>query len=676
MSKYPSDSAQPPSSHSAHAGGLGDAYFDALAKEAAANGGAERKSVRWTLDVGNHLYDMMKAVGHSSLDSMGPAFRNWLQAWVRTPGVSDFFQGPQTIRSMRAISSGLEIGAHTLGRPSHGLLYEEAYNHKMLAEDGQGHIRSLNPEHFYKLFPPVSNQDSQAYPRWPRLVLTSHHARAGGMRDITSITHGIEAMMRQCFDGEGGRKHPPLYHFETGDFFHPQKHRDSGNQQLMIAYACDVEKDPFANGASLLERIDYLKKKATSVCHLWFGSHQGNGHRYISKSAYRLAKIILQCLVTEPERIDAEFQGLTGEQPNLDARPLKFRADAEMVAQHIALIGYSKGGNVVSDAMRLLVDELGQQRLLVDDLGQQHSQGLFEYPVKSRYHTANDNYEYRPFFEAGSNEGTSKNIASYLKNIPLLSLAAIEVPLENKYLDSGVRRVSINNKNDLISAHTPLRISRDGDEVIEVNGVKDLLGHAPKDALGNKKTKGYILNDEHARRRIEEFFCALYGAAAISKLSFKYDDQPEHKNAIIIESAAGTSNQAMLDCCPIIQRYLEQEGFTEVNVGISERNKNELKIRVAEPLFISKGREHSSEPAALAARIVEVEGNIQKLGRAFTRMRDEEPALVINAIVDDNIAKHLEHVQKQSGTWQGRITGSHNREISGLFDGTYSRNVG
>lgn len=596
-------------------------------------------------DLGHECYDGWKDLTLQSINLLPPPLKTALQKIITVPSASDFLHSRKMAEDMRFVGNYLVGQSRVLRRKDHGLLYDPLYNHAMLAERADGKIQPVDYNQIYTLFPQATEKNPDAQRRWPRLALTSHHARSGDLKDVTSITHGIEAMMRQCFDDHADAKHPPLYGFAMGDFWHKKIPENPEHQQLMIAYACDADKNPFLNGAALLDRIITLKEQ---------NSRTPDKYTHASQSAFRLAKVILQCLVTEPERIKPECKGFVAHQKDLGDMPLKLRPDAVQVAQHIALIGYSKGGNVVSDAMRILVDELSQKR--------SNGESVFYMQQKARYDHGYDG-GYVPIHQGN----VLNNISVIVKNMPLLSLAALEAPLQDRYVKAGVRRVSINNKNDLISCPTPLQTSRRHDEVIVVDGTHELLGHAPQDALGTKNKKGYFLNDPHARRRAEEFFCALYGAAAISNLSFKYDDQFKNENRVVIEPAAGTSDKMILAHCDEVKKHLKEAGFTGVSVGLSEWNMSEIQIHVNESLFVDKALKPNAvltdAPAKerFDAHVAQVAANVQCFAEAFKAIREKEPKLVVNQMVDDDIAAHLANVQRENAPWAERVGNGQDR---------------
>lgn len=604
--------------------GEGERLFDALGS-AAQGGPLSTPEVRQGFDgLGDRIYDYWKGIGLNMVKSMPVEYQDAMLQSLGSPRAASILQGRSTQYFMQGIGAML---------PGHGVLYEPHYNHKMLAEDAQGNVRALTDGQIYTLFPPATEDDPDAESRWPRLLLTASHARAGSLKDMTSITHGVESLMKECFKANDHEKHFEPMQFEMGDFWNPQAQpRDPQHKKLMIAFACDVDRNPFLNGAALLRRVEELVEHGKkSLRKLASGDPIGavqDDYEYASQGSYRLAKAILQCLVTEPERIDTNFEGFLLDQPGFGATPLMLRPDFERVASSIGEVVYSKAGEVGSTALRMLRDELMQKRedgtslVYMPDNGHLHG-GLVHYAPIHDFATKDN-----PYFGA----------QMVLRHIPVLSLAAIEAPLTKDMQLSGIRRVSINNRKDFISGHTQLRETNGNDEVIWVDGVRDFLGHAPADALGTRETKGYILKNEAARRRIEEYSCALYGAAAISNLQFYYDAAFEAENRVAIIPAAGTSDKDLLAQCDTITRYLEQEGFTGVHVGPTEWNPSELLIAVNEPLFVSARMKE--QPETLDAAIENVAKNIEKLGEAFRHIRDNEPGLVINQRVNEDIDSH------------------------------------
>lgn len=379
----------------------------------------------------------------------------------------------------------------------HGELYDEKYNHKFLTENSKGDIVAMDEDAVVKLFDKRGDVEGKGE-IYPHIILTSSHAQGETKNDITSITHGIEALAR---DSEGKK----LPHGYVDTAVKPG--------QTLTLYACDVDKSPWLNGAALMSRILELKRiEKTGEVETDFNE--------ISPGAKRLAKLMLKCMVEDPQSIDTKDPRSMHDIAINREQPLRLRADAIEIAHHFQLIGYSKGGNVVSDALRYLVSELSARNA--------REQNLFEMHPES------------PALNGDGTQMNTHNISKIVRNIASMAIASVEVGMSDYYKAHGVRRVAFNNNNDLISAHHNYEDSV-YDERWIIDGVEQHVGHAPQDMMGTRDDiKGYAHNDPRVARRLKEFFAPNYGKAAIGRVVFNgHADAGE----VTIEAATGTTDR-------------------------------------------------------------------------------------------------------------------------------------
>jgi hypothetical protein len=376
-----------------------------------------------------------------------------------------------------------------------GTLYRPEYNHHFLSEDSTGKIVAMDDASIVKLFAQRGKTVDGRGEVFPHIIITTSHAQGETLSDVTSITHGIESMARDS-------EKVPL----------PHGYVDTGitSGQTLMLYACDVEKSPMLNGAELLDRINELK-------HIRDTGKVERNFRSISPGAKRIAKLMLKCMVEDPEAIDTrDDRGMRDIVEEGDA-PLRLKEDAAEIAHHFQLIGYSKGGNVVSDAMRYLVSELTAKNAQGQDVFQMH-----------------------PKSPTVNGEGTgmnTSNVSKIVRNIAVMALASVEMGMDQYYKDHGVRRVAINSDKDLISAHHNYEGSL-YDERWIIQGVKQHMGHAPQDMMGTRDGHlGYGHGDKRVDRRLKEFFAPNFGKAAIGRVFF---DAHAAEGVVRIETATGT----------------------------------------------------------------------------------------------------------------------------------------
>ncbi len=473
----------------------------------------------------------------------------------------------------------------------HGVLFRPEYNHHFLTEESHaagrhGKIVAMPVDEIVALFARPSHIKADEILDFPHIIITSSHAQGETLKDVTTITHGIEAMAR---DSEG----KPL----------PHGYRDKGitSGQTLTIYACDVEKSPTLNAAQLLSRILELKKVAKTGK----PEKEFNG---ISPGAKRIAKLILKCMAEDPSAISVDDPRPMRDIAASAAKPITLRADAVHIAHHFQLIGYSKGGNVVSDAMRYLVSELTAQNT--------KGQNVFATHLQT--------------FERATHENgrmTEHSVRNLVRGIAVMAIASVEVEMSDYYKKHGVRRVAFNNHHDLISAHHDYEGTRD-DERWMIEGAKREGGHAPADMMGARADiKGYAHDDPRVACRLKEAFAPLYGKAAISRVIFGADATKGH---VTIEAATGTTDQKIEAYEGEIARAFEIVGLLGATLHRHPNNGGRFTIDVPNANFATD------------------EKALTKLQKSFSYMRENTKGLVISqAILDEDIAEQLRFTQNQ-----------------------------
>lgn len=288
-----------------------------------------------------------------------------------------------------------------------------------------------------------------------------------------------------------------------------------------------------------------------------------NPFECISPAAVMLEKTILRLLIKNPQRLEENYPKIIanlkkhedGEQIGKafelaydehtmpshlipahmggdEPGTFQLREDAAEVAQHIRLEGYSKGGNVVTDAMRLLAFELNL-------MAQNHCLRIYASPT-SLTGATNGTREWR---NAGK-----EDIAELLKNIGILTGNAGEIPLSRVERDQGLRRIGIGNVNDLISSHFRAGFTHEahrGDEFIPLMGTKHNQGHHPKDAFGyftadGKFVPGYFAASPEADSAVRVFFSSIAGLPSITDI---FPTQHNGDIALQVRTAAGATEK-------------------------------------------------------------------------------------------------------------------------------------
>jgi hypothetical protein len=530
-----------------------------------------------------HLKNKMQKVMESYPDAIQHGTK---QVLMHDPSMQEMLRGEHMVEYFRMIDAIMRERYPN----DQGILFRPEYNHHFLTEEshasgGHGKIVAMPVDEIVKLFARPKQAKKGEMDDFPHIIVTSSHAQGETLKDVTNITHGIEALAR---DSEG----KPL----------PHGYRDKGiaSGQTLTIYACDVEKSPMLNAAQLLSRILELKKVVKT-------GKPEKEFNDISPGAKRIAKLILKCMAENPAMVDVDDPRPMRDIAVHATAPIALRADAVHIAHHFQLIGYSKGGNVVSDAMRYLVSELTAKNAKGRDVFIKHEQS--------------------PTRQQGERTMSPDNVRNLVRGIAVMAIASVEVGMSDYYKQHGVRRVAFNNHHDLISAHHNYEGSRD-DERWMIEGVEREGGHAPADMMGARADiKGYAHDDPRVARRLKEAFAPNYGKAAIARVLF---GEGAAKGHITIDPAAGTTDQKIEAYEGEIARAFEIVGLIGATLHRHPNNGGRFTIDVPNANFATD------------------EKALTKLQKAFSYMRENTKGLVISqAILDEDIAEQLRFTQNQ-----------------------------
>lgn len=349
---------------------------------------------------------------------------------------------------------------------------QKTFNHKLCTHNPDGTLNTITSDDLAPLFP--EGRESQ----WPHLVLTSNHARAWQHTDISEIMQGFKRVLV-----DAGLPEEKICRLTKN-----MEPKEAEGKTIIVA-AVHSHKDPFLNGAELIRRRLELEARPEGADGL-FGERE-----HMSPAAMRLAKLMFK-LMCEPgsyplvrldaARIDenpglkrhpyiAEFVGLVEKESTdfgrNEERPLILRADAAKVASHMRAMGYSKGSNTVTDALRFLYQEMKLAQAMT----------AIRQPARSL----------KPLED--------EDIKSLISKISLLSIAPGEVAITDAERDiAGIRRSTIENRNDIVAGQYTHYNSRPGDRVLTLNGATENSGHSPLDALGNAGRGGFIMDASRA----------------------------------------------------------------------------------------------------------------------------------------------------------------------------------
>ena len=456
---------------------------------------------------GGASYDSGKILTEFMMNVLPPPLRERIFAMMQTTPVQKIMRGPEMAAVFERMGNDIEAQRKRIGL-SESVLFEK-YNHQFLAEDGAGNIVPVSPEEILKLMK-GGNEVMDEPQQMPRIIFTSSHARGETKRDITGITHGIRRMVSEATDNK-----VQFGYCDASGRFGP----DIANKTIVL-YRCDVRENSWLNAASLLRRMHELD-----------GVKAGAPDAYgqASPGARAIERMMLAAMVVDPQRIlEAENKPL--QEIFADGSKIVLRTDAARVAQHFMQMGYSKGGNVVSDALRMLVD----------DLTAKTKEGPLFYVQGDGNLRGIDPFEVR----------------SLMRQITTWAMASLEHELSPEIMRAGARRVAFNSTSDRISEHRNYA-SKSDDERWCIDGVKRDWGHNPEDALGTQEKPGYAMKDPRIRRRMVELCAPMINKATLAGVTFDVAEPSQ----LIIETGAGTSDRVFNLREPIIRDAFKKCGF-------------------------------------------------------------------------------------------------------------------
>jgi hypothetical protein len=568
--------------------GYWQAYFDNLSRIG---------NFRWD---NNHLggasYDFAKQLAQQMVDLTPVQYRAALDAYLRKPQTQSLLRGENMASLFEMVGQQLELIKKTRrlwGLPVQDAeLFGPAYNHQFLAEDATGKIVAVSEKQLLGLFPQANYVTGEVPKQFPHVVITSSHARGETLKDVTEITHGIEANINKATHQKAK--------FAKIDLSRP----DLGvsPDETLILYRCDVRENPWLNGAALLRRMNELK-----VCEQ---TGAPDAFKEASPGAWAINHLMLAWMSQQPQQIlEAKDMPLAKAFAN-GGEPIELRLDAGRVAQHIMLDGYSKGGNVVSDA---------GPRMLPHELQAKDGRG------RDLFFCEQDG-EMRPIARDGVHE-----VRKIVRQIPTWACASVEFGLTDEQIAAGANRTAFNSELDDISRHDNYP-GRRHDERHIIKGVKEDNGHAPVTALGARTkdgyTHGYAMDDPRVARRMEELCAPMIGKATLEGIRFDTGDA----NEIRLEVGPGTSDRLVETHRATIIEALERAGLEGAVLNNPHPFSGEFLLTFPHAVI------HDTQA-------------MQKLQQAFQALRSDAPGLVIcERLLHDDIAAHIAHLQHPLAT--------------------------
>lgn len=426
------------------------------------------------------------------------------------------------------------------------------FTHNLADDDDPRHM-SLNKINIDVIVRQFAGNNSD---EWPNLLLNSSHARVNDTISVSGIMEGFHALASDCFRDHNGRARELnlIMHHD----YRSEKDSILADQQkskpTILLSAVFNNHNAWGNGATLLYRINHLDALYEKEKHGKITSQRerekeycGEGLACMSPASIMLAKLILKLIAENPEEIiipnketfercGTYYQNkiyvgdmtklLTGAELAPINKPIQLRTDAGKILQHILPEGYSKGGNIISDAVRFLMLDL-QRPLSVDS---PNSPSAFEVDGKSL---------------------ERNDVSKLIFNLGILAVNPGCTPFTPYEEEMGLRRLIVASTRDNIIRHLikrpvmqDLRMRKpDGRQgYYEITPLATLsgLGHGFLDALGRsglRKKAGYIADPNQletdtsekqklaheVRSRLRVIHAACYNALGVSGVKEKED---------------------------------------------------------------------------------------------------------------------------------------------------------
>lgn len=366
------------------------------------------------------------------------------------------------------------------------------YNDRLYTHNRDGSLNRIKSGDIARHFTPGREAD------WPQLVLTTNHADTRTSEQVSEIMKGVSSLVRHAL---------PKGRFELER--HPEKARTVRGKTIVVA-ALHAEDTASRNGADLMYRNIHLREHTSLAERISIHSGPGDkadaveqAHRGPSPAAIRLAKLMLKLMVESSETIEtASGKPMVDERRTYRdmladgeaiAHPIVLRADAEAVARHMTLLGYSKAANTINDAVRYLAYELSSTT----------PQG-------------------QPLFARRQADGAVKPIAGVadihpiIRKLGIIGINGPGVKLTDEEKMLGMYRLRFRNQFDRVAEHFDITTGTtqtvdEHDIVHTLKGTREGLGHLPRAALGFEEARGYIHDDPQAMKLLGGVLNRKYG---------------------------------------------------------------------------------------------------------------------------------------------------------------------
>jgi hypothetical protein len=354
----------------------------------------------------------------------------------------------------------------------------------------------------------------------------------------------------------------------------PPERLDPAKKSTLIVSSVYNDRNAWVNGGKLIRRLNNLYDMHDQSGKEGAQTRDTSAYlRDISPAAIRLAKLMLYLIVQDPKQVSIPAQidpdkGAT--QYFTQGSQIAIRDDAARVLQHIKPMGYSKGGNIVTDAVRYLITELEQP-------------GVFQLPGLAADASVTERH---------------KVIAKLIHPMGIFCVNPGICPLTAREKSCGMRRLTIRNTYDKITAHLFKRQEGrfgERDDVYKHNGTaRKELGHSIPDALGNEDKPGYLTDEtgihnntplteeernihQEIKSRLKTYFAACIDAVGISNIHY----DAHRANEFEIEFSGGVSSSLVAQRKGAIFEALKTAGFTNARIEDTPLDNGNYRFHVA-----------------------------------------------------------------------------------------------
>ncbi len=340
-------------------------------------------------------------------------------------------------------------------------------------------------------------------PNGPHVIVSANHAF---LESFDEDVKGVFKAYKKMYEHTNGAEGKTLATVDKEDL--------SRDDTVMIC-ALHTLENKYLNLAQLFNRVGEIE-----ALH---GDPMKDKFVHTAPVAIETTAMVLRTLVAEdeigliqPKRDEARTPHFVAEGATVHVTPEGIENLKRRIGE-----GFSKGGNDMRDAMRLLVHTLDSPQVKLP-------------------------------------KGVS--VADVISHISLTVTALNEMKMADYYRQNGVRVMHISNGNDTI-APVPHRPHDHADPVLNYIGIADYDGHAPSIAA-----KG-IIADERTSAHFKTTFASTNDHAALSGIHLVDDENGPDAHLLRLEVSPGTTDAIMQQAFTTLQEKLAARQLGHVTLS-------------------------------------------------------------------------------------------------------------